>query len=152
MCTLCPYMHVTFVCKNKRRGGGSLCISKCTRCCVNTPTPPLSLVPSAQLQQANYSRQSLLSPHSFFFVFFYPAAPLCPCPLPPTLLTARLATARRRNELHCIWERERVWKEEGGDSRCCWWVLLHALMEIVAQHPFGALLSCFYNNVRWRMS
>lgn len=69
-------IYVTFVCKNE---GGGLCISKCTRCCVNTPTPPLSLVPSAQLQQANYSRQSLLSPHSFFF-FFLPSSPFVPLP------------------------------------------------------------------------
>lgn len=43
-----------------------LCVSKCIRCSHNTPAPPLGLVPSAQLQRANYSRQSLLSPHSFF--------------------------------------------------------------------------------------
>lgn len=72
--------------------------SECTRRTPNTPAPPLGLLPSARLLQANYNRQSLLSPHSFFL---YPAAPLCPCPMPPTLLTARLATARR-NELSCI--------------------------------------------------
>lgn len=51
-------IYVTFVCKNE--GGGR------------------EFVPSAQLQQANYSRQSLLSPHSFFF--FLPSSPFVPLP------------------------------------------------------------------------
>lgn len=53
----------------------SLCVCKCTRCSVDTPAPPLGLVPSAQLQQANYSRQSPLSPHSFL-----PSSPFVPLP------------------------------------------------------------------------
>lgn len=78
-----------------------VCVSQHVRLCHKPSDPPLGLVPSTQLQQANYNRQSLPSPHAFFF--FYPEAPLCPCPLPPTLLRPRLATARR-NELSCRWE------------------------------------------------
>lgn len=67
--------------------------------CVTKPSaPPLGLVPSTQLQQANYNRQSLLSPHALLFFFFYPEAPLCPCLPPPTPLRPRLARARR-----CRW-------------------------------------------------
>lgn len=112
-----------------------LCVSQCVRLSHKPSALPLGLVPSTQLQQANYSRQSLLSPHAFFF-FFYPEAPLCPCPLPPTLLRPRLATARH-NELSCRWE-------PGGSRREGIQELLIdsvlAFMEIVVKLQFVALM------------
>lgn len=112
-----------------------LCVSQHGRLCHKPSAPPLGLVPSTQLQQANYNRQSLLSPHAFFF--FYPEAPLCPCPLPPTLLRPRLATARR-NELSCRWvpggsRREGI-QELRLDS-------LLAFMEVVVKFQFVALIT-----------
>lgn len=80
------------------------------------------LLPSASFRRHNFSRLIIAVNHCCLPTVFYPAAPLCPCPLPPTLLRARLATARR-NELSCIWETE--WKEERG-FKSCWWA--HCLL------------------------
>lgn len=120
-----------------------LCVSQHARLCHKPSAPPLGLVPSTQLQQANYNRQSLLSPHAFFFFFFSPEAPLCPCPLPPTLLRPRLATARR-NELSCRWEL-------GGSGRGCiqelWMDSLLAFMEVaVVNFQCVALISTRINS------
>lgn len=60
--------HQTCLHKN-----ATLCLSKCSRYSVNTPAPPLGLVPSAQLRKANYSRQSLPSPLGFL-----PSSPFVP--------------------------------------------------------------------------
>ena len=98
---LCPYI-VTLV-----------CVYPSVLDALTTP----QLLPSASFRRHNFSRLIIAVNHCCLPTVFYPAAPLCPCPLPPTLLRARLATARR-NELSCIWETG--WKEETG-FKSRWW-------------------------------
>lgn len=104
--------------------------------CVTNP----QLLPSASFRRHNFSKLIIAVNHcrllTLFFFFFYPEAPLCPCPLPPTLLRARLATARR-NELSCRWV-------PGGRRREGIQELLIdpplAFMEIVVELQFVALM------------
>lgn len=119
---LSPHVHV--------------CVYHSVRDCVTNP----QLLPSASFRRHNFSKLIIAVNHcclpTLFFFFFYPEAPLCPCPLPPTLLRPRLATARR-NELSCRWE-------PGGSRREGIQELLIdsllAFMEIVVKLQFVALM------------
>lgn len=93
------------------------CACLCTSCSHNT-----QLLPSASFHRHNFSRLIIAVNHRTLpvvFFFFYPAASLCPCPLPPTLLRARLDTARH-NESSCICDGRAVDRLTAHfDGDCC---------------------------------
>lgn len=87
------------------------------------------LLPSAQLQQANYSRQSLLSPHSFL-----PSSPFVPLPTAAHTAQSQISYSLAQR---AAYERERVKRREGIQEPLMGSLL--ALMEIVS-FQFGPLM------------
>lgn len=65
------------------------------------------LLPSAQLQQANYSRQSLLSPHSFL-----PSSPFVPLPTAAHTAQSQISYSLAQRAAY-----ERESEKKRGDSR-----------------------------------